>query len=41
MGFNNGLSYIAAQRVFNSYNDMADNKAFLESMLEVLVIIME
>lgn len=27
-----GLSYIAAQRVFNSYNDMADNKAFLESI---------
>ena len=27
-----GLSYIAAQRVFNSYNDMADNKALLESI---------
>ena len=27
-----GLSYIAAQRVFHSYNDMADNKAVLESI---------
>ena len=27
-----GLSYIAAQRVFHSYNDMADNKALLESI---------
>jgi enoyl-[acyl-carrier protein] reductase I len=27
-----GLSYIAAQRVFPDYNDMADNKAFLESI---------
>ena len=27
-----GLSYIAAQRVFNSYNDMAENKAVLESI---------
>lgn len=27
-----GLSYIAAQRVFHTYNDMADNKAFLESI---------
>ena len=26
-----GLSYIA-QRVFHSYNDMADNKALLESI---------
>ena len=26
------LSYIAAQRVFPDYNDMADNKAFLESV---------
>ena len=26
------LSYIAAQRVFHSYNDMADNKALLESI---------
>jgi enoyl-[acyl-carrier protein] reductase I len=26
------LSYIAAQRVFPSYNDMADNKALLESI---------
>ena len=26
------LSYIAAQRVFHSYNDMADNKSFLESI---------
>lgn len=26
------LSYIAAQRVFPDYNDMADNKAFLESI---------
>ena len=28
-----GLSYIAAQRVFHSYNDMADNKALLELSL--------
>tara|TARA_B100001093_G_scaffold455381_1_gene465526 strand:+ start:124036 stop:124863 length:828 start_codon:yes stop_codon:yes gene_type:complete len=27
-----GLSYVAAQRVFHSYNDMADNKAVLESI---------
>ncbi len=27
-----GLSYIAAQRVFHTYNDMADNKASLESI---------
>ena len=27
-----GLSYIAAQRVFHSYNDMADNNALLESI---------
>ena len=27
-----GLSYIAAQRVFHTYNDMADNKAILESI---------
>jgi len=27
-----GLSYVAAQRVFHSYNDMADNKALLESI---------
>jgi enoyl-[acyl-carrier protein] reductase I len=26
------LSYIAAQRVFPDYNDMADNKAYLESI---------
>jgi enoyl-[acyl-carrier protein] reductase I len=26
------LSYMAAQRVFPDYNDMADNKAFLESV---------
>jgi enoyl-[acyl-carrier protein] reductase I len=26
------LSYIAAQRVFPDYNDMADNKSFLESI---------
>ena len=27
-----GLSYIASQRVFHSYNDMAENKAALESI---------
>ncbi|MCG8576487.1 MAG: SDR family oxidoreductase [Flavobacteriales bacterium] len=27
-----GLTYIAAQRVFPDYNDMADNKSFLESI---------
>ena len=27
-----GLSYIASQRVFHTYNDMADNKAALESI---------
>ena len=27
-----GMSYIAAQRVFHTYNDMADNKAILESI---------
>ena len=27
-----GLTYIAAQRVFHTYNDMADNKAVLESI---------
>lgn len=27
-----GLSYMAAQRVFPDYNDMADNKAYLESV---------
>ena len=27
-----GLSYIAAQRVFHTYNDMADNKSVLESI---------
>ena len=27
-----GLSYIAAQRVFHTYNDMADNKSMLESI---------
>ncbi len=27
-----GLTYMAAQRVFPDYNDMADNKAFLESI---------
>ena len=26
------LSYIAAQRTFPNYNDMADNKAYLESV---------
>ena len=26
------LSYMAAQRVFPDYNDMADNKAYLESV---------
>ncbi len=26
------LSYIASQRVFPNYNDMADNKAYLESI---------
>jgi enoyl-[acyl-carrier protein] reductase I len=26
------LTYMAAQRVFPDYNDMADNKAFLESI---------
>ena len=26
------LSYIAAQRVFPDYNDMADNKSYLESI---------
>ena len=26
------LSYVAAQRVFPNYNDMADNKAYLESV---------
>ena len=26
------LSYIAAQRTFPNYNDMADNKAYLESI---------
>src|SRR5690606_6681065 len=26
------LTYIAAQRVFPDYNDMADNKAYLESI---------
>ena len=26
------LSYMAAQRVFPNYNDMADNKAYLESI---------
>ena len=26
------LSYVAAQRTFPNYNDMADNKAFLESI---------
>ena len=26
------LSYMAAQRVFPDYNDMADNKAYLESI---------
>ena len=26
------LSYIAAQRTFQNYNDMADNKAYLESI---------
>ena len=27
-----GLTYVAAQRVFHTYNDMADNKALLESI---------
>ena len=27
-----GLTYIAAQRVFPDYNDMADNKSYLESI---------
>ena len=27
-----GLTYMAAQRVFPDYNDMADNKAYLESI---------
>ena len=27
-----GLSYIAAQRVFHTYNDMADTKAMLDSI---------
>ena len=26
------LSYVAAQRTFPNYNDMADNKAYLESI---------
>lgn len=26
------LTYMAAQRVFPDYNDMADNKAYLESI---------
>ena len=29
------LSYMAAQRVFPDYNDMADNKAFLESSFPI------
>jgi len=29
---NVALSYMAAQRVFPDYNDMADNKAYLESI---------
>ena len=32
------LSYMAAQRVFPNYNDMADNKAYLESIARVLDI---
>ncbi len=32
------LTYMAAQRVFPDYNDMADNKAYLESMPVVLDI---
>ena len=32
------LTYIAAQRSFPDYNDMADNKAYLESIAEVLDI---
>ena len=34
------LTYIAAQRVFPDYNEMADAKALLESVTGVLVIIM-
>ena len=34
------LSYIAAQRTFPDYNDMADNKSFLKVLQEVLVIIL-
>ena len=34
------LTYIAAQRVFPDYNEMADAKALLESVTEVLDIIM-
>ena len=32
------LSYMAAQRVFPDYNDMADNKAYLSPLQEALVI---
>ena len=32
MGEYRSLSYIAAQRTFPNYNDMADNKAYLESI---------
>ena len=32
MGSIVALSYIAAQRTFPNYNDMADNKAYLESI---------
>ena len=35
------LSCMAAQRVFPDYNDMADNKAFLKVLPEVLVITLE
>ena len=35
------LSYIAAQRTFPNYNDMADNKAYLNLLHEVLVIFSE
>ena len=35
------LSYMAAQRVFPDYNDMADNKAYLEDIARSLVTFLE
>ncbi len=39
MGSIVALTYMAAQRVFPDYNDMADNKAYLESIAKLWIFL--